>query len=540
MQGGDSPILAFFRVIPCPSVASSFSCVKDVEMLSQNETDASTQPQRPLLYWRWGSALVLATWLAQACVIWSPVYPPLVDLPDHMARHYLEARAIAGHELPAGYTIAYRVLPNLGGDLVVPPLLCVLNPLPAAKVFLTLSVWLYWLGPALFILRLGQYRPAALLATVLWLPFVMSSQFFWGFLNYYSGFGLTFLVLTHYLRLAELKRIKPIELVGHSLLIALLFLWHLAPWGLYGVIMACHALAGAWVQLRGGATLTTALRRPLIFAAATIPSLLLLAAYLLTRAHADGPDNSFAWGGWARKALMPLTLFRSYDAWLDIGTALLWLTALTVGLKGFASRHWLLLAMIVLSLLYLLIPLQLGTTSDADSRLLPAILVCALAWVGTSPLRRYFPAIALLALCLVVKIGGVAWAWDRLDRRLVQHARAFDHIPPRSRVMPLVIGPSAGGSKDFPEEHFAEWLVPLKDVFVPTLLAIPDQQPLVIDPRCKVFAHRRADGLEIDEQRVRECYDYVWLVNPTKTPVRIPPAFEVVFADDWVTLLRVR
>ena len=157
---------------------------------------ASTQPGRSPI-WRWATALVLATWLGQAYVIWSPVYPPLVDLPDHMARHYLEARAMAGHELPAHYAIVYRVVPNLGGDLLVPLLLCVLDPLPAAKVFLTLSVWLYWLGPALFILRLGRYQPAALLAAMLWLPFVFSSQFFWGFLNYYSGFGLAFLVLTH-------------------------------------------------------------------------------------------------------------------------------------------------------------------------------------------------------------------------------------------------------------------------------------------------------------------------------------------------------
>jgi hypothetical protein len=485
-------------------------------------------------------ALVLATWLAQAWVIWSPVYPPLVDLPDHMARHYLESRALAGHELPAGYAIVYRVLPNLGGDLVIPPLLCVLDPLPAAKVFLTLSVWLYWLGPALFILRLGDYRPAALFAALLWLPFALSSQFFWGFLNYYSGFGLTFLVLTHYLRLAEMERIRPIELAAHALLIALLFLWHLAPWGLYGVIMACHALAGAWVQLRGGTGLAKALRRPLMFAAATVPSLLLLATYLIMREKADAPDNSFNWGGWTRKALMPLTLFRTYNAWLDGGAASLWLVALTVGLREFVSRRWLLLAMIVLSLLYLLIPLQLGTTSDADSRLLPAILVCALAWIGTCPPRRFLRALTLLAMCLVVKIGGIAWAWNQLDRRLVEHAHAFELIPPRSRVMPLVIGPSTGGSKDFPEDHFAEWLVPLKDVFIPTLLAIPDQQPLVIDPRCKVFVCRTADGIEIDEQRVRECYDFVWLVNPTKAPVRIPAAFEVVFADDWVTLFRVR
>ena len=156
----------------------------------------STPRPCSIRYWRWGLALVFATLLAQAWVIVSPVYPPLFDLPNHMARHYLEARALAGHALPAGYSIDYRVLPNLGGDLVIPPLLLILDPLPAAKVFLILSVWLCWLGPALFVLRLGQYRLPALLAALLWLPFTFNYHFFWGFLNYYSGLGLSFLVLT--------------------------------------------------------------------------------------------------------------------------------------------------------------------------------------------------------------------------------------------------------------------------------------------------------------------------------------------------------
>ena len=296
-------------------------------------------------------------------------------------------------------------------------------------MFLTLSVWLYWLGPALFILRLGQYRPSALIAALLWLPFAFSSQFFWGFLNYYSGVGLTFLVLTHYLRLADLQRIRSIEWAAHALLIALLFLWHLAPWGLYGVILGCHTVARAWTQYRGGAGLTVSLRRPIIFAAATVPSLLLLAVYLVTRDKA-AVDNSFAWGGWTRKALMPLTLFRTYNAWLDAFAALLWLAAVVVGINArTARRHWLALAIIVLTVLYLLIPLQLGTTSDADSRLLPAIMICALAWIGAGSPGRFGPALGLWIVCLALKIGGIAWAWQRLDQRLVEHAQAFESIP---------------------------------------------------------------------------------------------------------------
>src|SRR5262245_5730125 len=112
-------------------------------------------------YWCFGLALVLLAWALQVYALWSRNYVPLVDLPNHMARHHLEYVKLSGGDLPPFYEVEYRVLPNLGGDLMVPLLMTVLEPATACKLFLTLSVLLYWLGPALFILQHGGYRPPA-------------------------------------------------------------------------------------------------------------------------------------------------------------------------------------------------------------------------------------------------------------------------------------------------------------------------------------------------------------------------------------------
>ena len=155
----------------------------------------------PRGFWTAVVALTGLTWALLLCALWSPTYVPLFDLPNHMARHYLEYLMFSGGELPRYYLIEYGVLPNLGTDLIAPPLFAAFGPLAASKVLLTLCVFLYWLGPAVFVWQHGGFSPAAFAASLLLLPWVLSSQFFWGFINYYSGIGLAFLVLVQYCRL---------------------------------------------------------------------------------------------------------------------------------------------------------------------------------------------------------------------------------------------------------------------------------------------------------------------------------------------------
>lgn len=485
----------------------------------------------------WFGVIVGLGLIAQWLTIASPAYVPLVDLPNHMARHVLEADWLQGRALPSFYSIEYRVVPNLGGDLVMPLLLLVLEPGAACKLFLMLAATLYWLGPALYILTANDYKDSSMFAALLLLPLSFSSQFFWGFLNYYSGFGLAFLALTHWQRLLAPGKARAWEWAAHAVLVAILFIWHLAAWGIYGLIAVSHLLAKLSAQRRAG---FAALALPTIaFVLVCLPSLLMFAIYILEKS--GGGLGETHYGPLVRKLYMPLTLFRGYDLATDGVVIFLWLAALGLLFVGSsirfkASVH--LVSIVLLCLLYIAIPFQLGGTSDTDSRLLPALLVCALAWLGAAPMRRVCWGVACLALCLAVRQGAIYAHWRVLTRRLEVHARAFEHLTPQSRLLPLVLVPE--GSKAYPERSFFCWAVVSHRALVPTLFARRDQQPL----RMKVSVGspvRWTEGRwEFDEAKVREAFDFVWIANLTNESVVVPARFERVFAAEELELWRVR
>lgn len=492
--------------------------------------------------WAWGFAV--AALVAQCLTILFPAYVPLVDWPNHMARHALEADWLAGRRLPPFYEIDYRVVPNLGGDLVVPLFLQVLEPSAASKLFLVLAVLVYWLGPALYILQVNSYRPQALWAALLLLPWSMSSQFFWGFLNYYSGLGLAFLLLAHGLRLQRGQGARSWEWLAHALLVALLFLWHLAAWGIYGILMGSHVIADLAARHRSGAPLGVLAKRGLALLAVCLPSLMLAAIYVWEKTG-DGTGET-SWGTVIRKLYMPLTLFRGYDLRAD---AVAMAAGFTAAIVWFAGRRgpvdtaptsaaplW--IGFMLLAACYIVIPFQLGGTSDTDSRLLPALLVCVLAWLGGQPLRRLSRGLSLLAICFVIRQGSIVRAWHEHSRRLEVHSQAFDHLETQSRVLPLILAPQL--SKDYPEIHFPCWAVVKKRAFVPTLFAYRDQQPLRIVLPTRLPAAKTDAGWIFREPEVRQRFDFVWIYNPDQAIVAVPAGFQRVFAEQSLELWRIR
>jgi len=472
--------------------------------------------------WRLAMAVVILGWCLQIFAIWSQAYPPLVDLPNHMARHYLEARQLAGKEVPAPYVIQYRILPNLGADLVLPLLMQVLPPLPACKVFLTLSVLLYWLGPALFIFQQAGRTPAAWIASLLLLPLSFSSAFFWGFLNFYSGFGLAFLVLCHYLWLQQQTALRPWHLLLHTVLVAVLFLWHLSAWGIYGVLMGCRLLAGL-VQTAREKGVSACMRPLLTSVLPVLPSLGLFALYLGNVSGGIDPGAGVNWGTWSLKLQKLGILFRAYDTRFDAAALLPWLAAVLVAFGGALLQRrpasWLLLAMAALLGLYLLIPYQLGTTSDTDSRVLPALLVCGLAWLALQPAAHFRLALVLIALSLVIRQAGIQLAWHQVAGRLQSHIRALEVLPASARVLPVVHVPAQ--SKDYPEQHFVAWAVIQCGCFVPTLFADPGQHTLRI------------------QQPAGSAYDLLWVDNLDGKTIAIPEGSERLFAEGSLSVWRV-
>ena len=225
----------------------------------------------------WG--LVIVALCLQAFLIWSRRYPPLIDYPNHMARHYYESLWLRGVSTPTWYRIDYHLLPNLGGDIVIPLLMVFLSPHIAGKVFLTASVFVYWMGGCVYIRQIARTGPGISPAALLLLPFVIDGSFCWGFLNYYSGIGLAFLTLAHQDRLIRQRTNPRFELAFHAFCVSALFVWHLAVWVIYGSLAACRIALEVCQGLRdpsqerGGSI--KVLSRPAAVAAAVIPSVLL-------------------------------------------------------------------------------------------------------------------------------------------------------------------------------------------------------------------------------------------------------------------------
>jgi hypothetical protein len=495
----------------------------------------------PTPAWRYGAALIGLAWGLQAYAIWSNEYLPLVDLPNHMARHYLEAVKLAGGDTGPYYDIEYRLLPNLGADLVLPWLILALGPYVACKLFLSLAVFLYWLGPAWFIAQQGAYRPSAVAAALLLLPFSFSGQFYWGFLNYYSGFGLAFLVLVHFTCLLRQDRLRLGHLILHAFLVTLLFIWHLAPWTIYCVIMGCFVVSDSWQRYRRGLDrLATLLSRASLFLAPVFPGLLLLTYYSASSESGVDPTVAYIWGGWLRKVTLPGSLFRSYDRWIDLAVTALWISGSVMWFgKSLLRWRWssLHLCLAALTVFYFLMPFQLGGTSDSDGRVLPSILVCTVALATFGTVKHWRWGSVLLGLGIVLRFTSIASTWHGFSEEMATHATAFESIEPHSRIMPVTLWPAP--SKDYPERHFPAWIVLSKNVFVPIPLSGADQFTLRLLRPAPLYLRRHASGFEIVDGTIRDHYDYVWLYNPAGQAVRVPPSFERIFSATHVTVWRI-
>lgn len=486
--------------------------------------------------WRAGWLLIGLTCVLQLVAIWSRPYLPLMDLSNHTARHSLMAQSQAGTDSPF-YEIRWKLVPNLGGDFFIPLLMHVLPPEAAIQLAVTLAVLGFWLGAAWFLREQGAGGPATLLACLLTLPWLFNSPFFWGFFNFYSGLGVMFAALAHFSRMLRRDRLHLVELLGHSLLVTLLFLWHLAVWGDYGLVMGC-LLLGWWIERRR-------FLRALVLVLPSLPSLGLCVFYFLSN-RGQPESGHLLWGTWLRKLETGLSLFSGYHRLTDLAVLFLWLGAIVVGFRLEARRDerrvGLLLAVLVLTTFYLILPFQLGSTSDTDSRLLPALLVCAIGYLAGWPVRRLGAAMTLLALAVVLRYGSVILAWNRLRDRLDVAAASFDHLEPGSRVQPVVFVPEF--SKEWPECHFLCWTVVKRGTFVPTLFSAEDQQPLAIRSpyRDGIVAYTRIAGSKAavpSPELLRECFDFVWIVHPNRAAPPLPAGFTEAFSRDGVTVWRV-
>lgn len=380
---------------------------------------------------RW---FVLAAMLAAAVPLLWPAIPPLTDLPGHIGRY----RVMLGDalELNSYYAFQWRVVGNLGVDLVVAALAPWIGLEPAVKL-VVIAIAASTTGALLWLSRelTGRVSPWALFA----LPLVYNYFFQFGFVNFTLAMALALAAWALWLRMGRLGRIR----ARAALFVAIgLIVWiaHVMGWA-----MLCLFVFGSeCARLRAaGAKLPAVFVRAGIHCLPLAPPVL---ALLLWRSGGAGDTERFFDLAVKLKGLGSLLR----DRWLalDVASTALLLVLIYAGARGRIGRivPEAAAAAGLAALAFLLLPFLLMGSAYADLRLLPYAMMVALA--GLAPQAdaapRALKRIALAGLVFfVLRTAATTASFALYDRDWTRELAALDHLPRGARVLVLA-GDSCG------------------------------------------------------------------------------------------------
>jgi len=384
------------------------------------------------------ASLVLVP-LTLSPLLWASV-PPLVDYPNHLARMWILAQNGAVPELAQNYVVAWRLLPNLAMDLIVPALAQIMPLEIAGRLFIALTM-LSLVGGTIALHRALHGRLS------LWplsaLLFLYNAALFWGFLNCLFGIGMFLLAFSGWISSRHWRATPRILLF--AAVAGLLLILHLFAFCLYALAVGSyelgHRLRERPISLRGFLSLSAA---GLQF----IPGFLLWLASLSN----TGP-SSIQYGDLADKAYAlqaPFTFGPTsilFDRAVLIFSLGFLIAAITVrALKLSPEMRLPLIAMIAAAAL---MPNWASGSWLADIRVPVALPFMLIA--GTRLDVARFRAVGWFAAVAVVLLGVRVWAvsetWRDTDRLFAEFRSASEVITPGARL--LIVGDKPTDGRPF-------------------------------------------------------------------------------------------
>jgi hypothetical protein len=394
------------------------------------------------------SAAFVLVALTLSPLLWAAV-PPLVDYPNHLARMWVLVQNGALPELAQNYVVAWRLLPNLAMDLIVPALAQIMPLEIAGRLFIALTMLSLLAGTmtlhrALYG-RLGLWPLSALL-------FLYNAALFWGFLNCLFGIGMFLLAFSGWISSRDWR--TALRILAFSVIASLLLILHLFAFCLYALAVGSYELGQRLrerpVSLRGFLRLCAA---GLQFA----PGLLLWLASLAN----SGPSYN-EYGGLGAKVYAlqaPFTFGPEavpFDKVLLIFSFAFLTMAIAVrALKLAPEMRPVLVAMIVAAAA---MPTWMSGSWLADIRLpvaLPFLLIAG-ARLDAPRLRalRWFAAVALVLLG--IRVWAVTQDWRDVNHRFAEFRAASEVITPGARLLIVDGTAKAGGHIDGVPSFLAE------------------------------------------------------------------------------------
>lgn len=416
----------------------------------------------------------VAAWAILAAPLWCVDSPSMPDYPAHLASFYLIGGGASDY-----YQVKWALLPNLAGEVIV-PLLAKLLPLAVAtKLFLTITVGLWVLGPQAIQRALtGKFGLGGVAAAA----FTYNATFMWGFFNYEFAMGLSFFVIAAWIA-TDGKRTALYQ-AGFASAFTLIYCAHLFALATLLLLIACYEVASLWQHRTF--SVQQAVRRFAILALLVAPSALLFVVLKPSR------------GGLTLQFNLSDTMAERFEAAIQLhfdqpayvitsALILLFLVgALTKRLHVVARMG---LGLVVLFVCTILAPEWALGGWGVHFRL-PAVLgAIALASSDIKLPRRWIATGATAALALFVfQAAALALEWRKIDVRYSEFRASEGEIRPNAHLMTVLDGDSLGWSPDQIYWHMAEFAVIDRGAFTPIAFTTPGQHVVDVIPPLRAYA----------------------------------------------------
>ena len=445
--------------------------------------------------------------------------PSMTDLPGHIGRYHVMMDAGRSPWLNGYYAFEWRLVGNLGGDLVVRGLAPWLGVERAAWLMAACLAPLT-LGGIAAVSRAahGRVEPGAVLAGL----FVLSNPLMFGFVNYVLGFAIGLYAFAAWIALRE--RPLTLHLAVLTPLVFLTWLSHAMAWGALGLMVGGFELVRWWGR-RDGRGLADAGVRLVVF----VPPVLLT---LLWRSGSEGVLFSYGTAVWKRKIMNWIVVLRGEAKWIDIATPVLVVLAVAATLwrRAQALDARVIAGGVLLAVATIVMPMTLMGSWGADERLVPAaviVLLLALRWTGSA---AWAGRVVLLALVLFgVRTAAIARDWRAADVKYQAALGALDHVPQGARIHALAFATCRPPWRSQAWFHLPSLAIVRRDALVNSqwylpgaaMLRVkgagdiawrydPSQQVRVTDCEARTSLAPLHDRLSrLDRSR----WDYVWVLN---------------------------
>lgn len=418
----------------------------------------------------WTGFTLIAASLMLATPLWNVWAPAMPDYPAHLASFALIEQGTFHHGMPGGnafYHLQWSFVPNLASEVIVPLLAQLTGVVAATKLFLTLALFLWILGPgAVHRALYGRVGIAPLFGSF----FAYNANFTWGFFNYYFASGLSFAIFAAWI--ATDGRNSALRLAAFTLAVTALYFCHIfAAASLLLMLIGFEAVQNARHEQRDIAKL---LRRAARLLLLYVPAILAFVFLKPGSTGGNGVEFNLIDTALDRFGSLVEYAFDDSDYTVTIllfgglGLALLFRKARlhpamwgTLGLLLVAAAgapEWALGGWAV----HLRLPAVFG-----------AMLFAATEFRMKPPMRA---GLAALALALIAfNAIRLTQNWLGYDRQYREFQASLEEVPRGARLLTVLDGNAIGERADQPYWHMAEFAIPERGVFTPLLFTTKGQ-----------------------------------------------------------------